>query len=86
MALCGNDSFFLSWNWVGLIQVGDDVGAWGVYFPQLEYSEEPTRSDEGSLTTSNLMFRGRENQDSPGALAGDNLEKFRSPFHILLVA
>ena len=69
-----------------LIQVGTTVGAWGVYFPQLEYAQEPARNDEGALTGSTLSFRGRENQDSIGALTGDNAEKFRSPFHILIVA
>jgi len=69
-----------------LIQVGNTVGAWGVYYPQLEYSQEPARSDEGGLSSATLAFRARENQDSIGALTGDNLEKFRSPFHILIVA
>jgi len=69
-----------------LIQVGNTVGAFGVYYPQCEYSQEPARSDEGGLSTATLAFRARENQDSIGALTGDNLEKFRSPFHILIVA
>jgi len=69
-----------------LIQVGTSVGAWGVYLPQIEYSQEPARSDEGGLSSATLAFRARENQDSPGGLTGDNLEKFRSPFHILIVA
>jgi len=64
----------------------ENVGAWGVYYPQCEYSQEPARSDEGGLSSATLAFRARENQDSPGGLTGDNLEKFRSPFHILIVA
>lgn len=69
-----------------LLQIGNTVGAWGMYWPQLEYSQEPARNDEQALSGSTLTFRGRENQDSIGALTGDNAEKFRSPFHILIVA
>lgn len=69
-----------------LCQVGNTTDAWAVYLPRVEYGTEPARSDEGGLTTSALSFRGLENQTDPGALAGDNLEKWRSPFHILIVA
>jgi len=69
-----------------LIQVGNGTQAWGVYCPKLAYNAEPTRGDEGALTTSNLTFMAMEDSASPGALSGDNLEKFRSPLHILIVA
>jgi hypothetical protein len=69
-----------------LIQIGTGTEAWGVYYPQLSYDSYPVRNDEGGLSGSTLSFFARENQDSPGGLTGDNLEKFRSPFHILIVA
>lgn len=69
-----------------LIQVGEGENVVGFYFPKLEYATEPVRNDEGSLTGCTLSFRGHLNDASPGSLTGDALEKWRSPFHILLVA
>lgn len=69
-----------------LVQVGTGVGAWGLHYPQLSYASEPIRSDEGGLTSSQLSYKARENQASPGGLTGDNLQKWRSPIHILFVA
>jgi hypothetical protein len=69
-----------------LIQIGNSTDAWGIYYPRRESGTEPVRADEGGLTTSALSFRALENNASPGALTGDNLEKWRSPFHILIVA
>lgn len=70
-----------------MIQVGTTTAAIGVYFPRLEYSAEPSRGDgPASVITSNLQFRGLENTADPNALTGDDLESWRSPIHILIVA
>lgn len=69
-----------------LIQIGDGDDAVGIYYPSLEYASEPVRNGEGSLTSSALSFRAHENTASPGALTGDNLEKWRSRVHLLFTA
>lgn len=69
-----------------LIQIGEGIECIGFYFSELEYSAEPVRNDEGSLAGCTLSFRGLENSASAGSLTGDALEKWRSAFHIMLVA
>lgn len=81
-----NQAFRLGTEYHAMIQVGDGPGAWGIYLPRLSFASEPTRADEGGLTTSSLSFRALENNADPGALTGDDLERHRSPLHILIVA
>lgn len=71
-----------------LMQIGTTpTAAIGVYFPRLEYSEEPKRVDGPAMTVaSSLNFRGLENTASAGSLTGDDLEAWRSPIQILIVA
>lgn len=81
-----NAAYRLGTEYHALIQVGDGPGAWAVYLPRLSFASEPTRADENGLTTSSLSFRALENNADPGALEGDDLERHRSPLHILIVA
>lgn len=69
-----------------LVQVGDDLQAWGIYYPKLSYSAEPARGNEGGITTCSLSFIAHENSASYGSLTGDSREKWRSMFRILMVA
>lgn len=69
-----------------LIQVGNDLQAWGVYFPRLSYTAEPDPGAEGGIRTAALSFKGMEDSASPGSLTGDSLEKWRTPLHLLIVA
>lgn len=69
-----------------LVQVGDTANAVGFYFPRVTYASEPLRSDEGGLASSTLSLTAMENNASAGSLTGDSLEKWRSPFHVLIVA
>lgn len=69
------------------VQVGDQTtDAWGVYWPRLEYRATPTRVDEGGLTSAQLDFRAQEDTASITGLAGDEIEKRRAPFMIMIVA
>jgi len=70
-----------------LIQIGNTAtSSVGIFYPKLSFASEPARSDEGGLTTHSLSFVAHEDSASPGALTGTNLEKWRSPLHILIVA
>lgn len=68
-----------------LIQIGHDSAAWGVYYPKLSYTAEPTPGAENGIRTSSLSFRAHENTAS-SALTGDDLRRWQSAMHILLVA
>lgn len=68
-----------------LVQIGESTNAWAVYLPRCEYGTDPTRSDEGGLVSSAIQLRALENNADPGSLTGDDLEKWRSPMHILIV-
>ncbi len=68
-----------------LVQIGESTNAIGIYMPRCEYGTEPVRSDEGGLTSSSITLRALMNKADPGSLTGDDLEKWRSPMHILIV-
>lgn len=68
-----------------LVQIGESTNAIGIYMPRCEYGSEPVRSDEGGLTSSSITLRALENEADPGSLTGDDLEKWRSSMHILIV-
>jgi hypothetical protein len=68
-----------------MIQVGDQPGsAWALYFPRLEYMEKPVRVDEGGVTSVRLLFRCMEDTASVSGLTGDDIDKRRAPWHLLL--
>lgn len=70
-----------------IVQVGNTpTTAWALYFPRLEYIEKPKRVDEGGLVSSRLMFRCQEDTASVSGLTGDNIDKRRAPFHLLIAA
>jgi hypothetical protein len=68
-----------------LIEIGEtpSVHPWGIYMPNLEYSAEPKRDENGAVISSHLTFRAHM---VSGSLATDNDVKLRSAFHILMVA
>ena len=71
-----------------MIQVGNTANnAYAVFYPYLEYSENPSRGEASDLTSAELIFRARENQDiASGSLSGEDIEKFKSSVHVLFVA
>lgn len=70
-----------------LIQVGDGADSIGIYYPELEIAADPPRNDQGMLAGSTLQMRAHLNSVADGAsLSGANLRKWRSGFHLLLLA
>jgi len=69
-----------------LIQIGNqETGSVAIYFPRLEYSSEPRRSGESNVSI-DLTFRALENTASAGSLTGQDLARWRAPFHVGMVA
>lgn len=91
MSLRYDDDYATAWR-AGtkkhvLIQVGTGSKAIGLYFPNLELSEEPKRgSGPGNVLVSELTFKALENTASAGSLTGDSLQKWLSPMHVLIPA
>jgi len=70
-----------------MVQIGNTpTTAWGLYFPRLEYVAEPTRIDEGGMVSVKIMLRALEDTASVSGLTGDNIDKRRAPWHLLIAA
>lgn len=69
-----------------LIQIGNaETGSVCIYFPRLEYSSEPRRSGENNVSI-DLTFRALLNTASSGSLTGQDLARWKAPFHVGMVA
>ena len=69
-----------------LLQIGDQAGtAIMLYFPRLQISEDPMRGDHTGLTSIEIMFKALYNSEAR-ALTGDDLELWRSPMVVGVVA
>lgn len=70
-----------------MIQVGNtSTTAWGIYCARLEFAERPQRVDEGGVTGHRLLFRCLEDTASVSGLTGDNIDKRRAPWVLLIAA
>lgn len=67
-----------------LVQVGTVAGrAFGLFFPRLDFAEDPARTSATDLSTSTLKFRATESQVATAA-TGAALDQVRSKIELLL--
>jgi hypothetical protein len=70
-----------------MMQVGTTATtAWGLYCARMKFAAKPKRVDEGGITGHKLSFVCMEDTASTSGLTGDNIDKRRAPWVLLIAA
>jgi hypothetical protein len=69
-----------------LIQIGTQLSSsFAIYFPHLEYAEDPSRAVSADRVANTLVFRAHEMSGDVTALSGDTKQSILSPVEIILI-